>query len=89
MRDAAGKLTDRFHLLRLPQLRFQTALLGHVPENAEHADGSAAVVAHGRLDDAHRPLLALDERLLFGLQTLAVQQHLAVVGANFSARAAG
>ncbi len=32
VRDAAGKLADSFHFLRLTQLFFQTAMRGHVAE---------------------------------------------------------
>jgi hypothetical protein len=37
VRDAAGQLSDGFHLLRLQILRFETAALGHVQGNADGA----------------------------------------------------
>ena len=40
MRDAAGELADRFHLLRLPQLLFEPAALGDVARvDDDGADG--------------------------------------------------
>ncbi len=86
---AAGQLADRLHLLRLTQLLFQGVLLGNVPEDAEHADDAVQAVAHRRLDDAHAPHPAFLKVLLFQLQALAFDQHPAVVGAIFSARAGG
>ena len=38
VRDAAGELADRFHLLRLQQPRFEALLLGQVVDDREEAD---------------------------------------------------
>ena len=38
VRDAAGELADRFHLLRLQQPRFEALLLGEIVDDREETD---------------------------------------------------
>ena len=48
VRDAAGQLPDRFHLLRLPQLRFERPLQGDVALHHRGAHQPALAIANGR-----------------------------------------
>src|SRR5713101_8635431 len=54
MRDPVGKLTNRLHLLRLTELLFDGAALGHVARHLCEADQDAAIVVDG-IDDRVRP----------------------------------
>ena len=63
MRDAAGEAADALHLLRLPQLLLELALLGDVGGRADQAIQLAGVVVdvEGAVaDPAHRAVGADD-----------------------------
>ncbi len=68
VRDAAGQLTDGFHLLRLHEARFEALLLAQVVDDGEETEHFAVradlrhemvlpfamtAVAHATLRDAH------------------------------------
>ena len=55
-------------------------LVGHVPEDAEHADHPAGFVAHRRLHHPDRARLVADMHFLLRLYPLPFGQHAAVVG---------
>ena len=61
MRDAAGELADRLHLLRLREILLQRALLGRV-ERVEEGGFRAALGFFGRQEQANRALSLADER---------------------------
>jgi hypothetical protein len=44
VRDAAGELADRFHLLSLQQARFEAPLLGEIVDDREEAEHRAVLV---------------------------------------------
>ncbi len=51
VRDAAGELPDRFHLLRLAKLRFGRDLFGQIADEAvEHVSAATAKRRHAELD---------------------------------------
>ena len=54
--DAAGELADRVHLLRLGELAFELALIGHVEQRARDLDRlTRAVAQHHRLFEQMTP----------------------------------
>src|ERR1051325_202079 len=59
VRDAAGELPDRFHLLRLAELLLEPAALAHVFREHLMAVHSAVFVAHGPSVQTHRHQLAV------------------------------
>ena len=64
MRDAAGELADRLHLLALREILLQRLLLGGVERDHVGAGALAAARFRRRDEEAHRALaLALDRRV--------------------------
>src|SRR3546814_8037682 len=51
MGDAAGELSDRFHLLRLRELAFQVLAFAHVAHQHDQMADDTAPIAHRRHDD--------------------------------------
>jgi len=47
VRHPAGQPTDRFHLLRLEELRLECHLSSHVTEGKDEVDDGARAIAHG------------------------------------------
>ena len=98
MRDAAGQLADRLHLLRLPQLLLELAALGDVPRvDDNRADRRIAEAIDG--DPFHDPPVAVRvleahfladraERVAERLGQLGAH-HVAIVRMDVSRRSTG
>ena len=80
---SAGQLTNGFHLLRLPELRFQGPLFRDVPEYTQDTRDLSLIVLDRSLDHAHGSQYSVAEVLFFLFQALPFHKDQPVIGPIF------